>query len=370
MGWASKTRRDRRHDPERLLVNNRTDRKRPRGQREPIWKVAMAASKTSVTRFVVRAQDGRRSAEWRVWTGKGNRVTDELYLAPRHRVSDFKYSLHSNGYSQYSFSKAIRDRLRPGDTYAIERWDRPDTEVFPGWHAAIVLQFPESELCDSAAPIDDVTVEIPAAPRGQTTFVSLMIGDPGASLTGLDLVAVLDRESGGQVAVVHQNLAIDVVRALEIKARQARQVPLVIPGVSQLDPYDWLVHAGRDGTRFVTEFANDHEGADQPLPPLPPFEGEVLRWDEGPADFRHLELACGLLVVPRRGAPKLFVDQRSRCDHSRLGVNARDLCNQARRGAFDSGWGRLSNGDVYTLLSTERVLDEAGIDPAVGIPRA
>lgn len=322
----------------------------------------MAPKKNSVVRFYVQASDGRRSAEWRVWTGKDNNISDELYATPRARAEHFKFSLHSNGYSQFGFSASIRERLRPGDRDAIAKWKRTGSEIVPNWRASLVLQFPASQLRHQAeAPSKSAVAVHTDATPGTTTFVTLAVGGPEAQSNGLDLVSLLDRKNGGHVAVIQQTLPIDVEKALNIEARMQRRIPLVIPGVALDQSFDWFVDVINDGTRVVTEFAVDPENEDVPLPPLPGFTGQVRRWKYGPAEFRHLELACAVFVYRADGSAELFVDQHSRCDHSELGQDAGRLLRQVQERNMDEEWGHLSGGDLYTLISTRRVLEEAGI---------
>lgn len=328
----------------------------------------VASKKTSVVRFFVQAPDGRRSAEWRVWTGKGNNISDELYATPRDRAEHFKFSLHSNGYSQFGFSASVRERLRPGDQDAIAKWKRSGSEIVPGWRASLVLQFPASQLRHpTEAPSKNaVAVHTDAVP-GTTTFITLGVGGPGVQADGLDLVGLLDRRNGGHVAVIYQTLSIDVEDKLSIAARALGRIPLVIPGVALDQPFDWFVDCMRDGTRAVTEFSVEPTDENAPLPSLPGFTGQVRRWNHGPGEFRHLELACAVFVYRADGRTELFVDQHSRCDHSELGRDAGRLVRQVEDNNMDEEWGHLAGGDLYSLISTRRVLEEAGITRGIPI---
>lgn len=330
----------------------------------------MTGSKRSVIRFFVEAHDGRRSAEWRVWTGKDNNVSDELYATPRDRADDFKFSIHSNGYSQFGFSEAVREKMRPGDRDAIAKWKREPTEVIPGWRVPLILQFPASDLREPTTPPSRsaIAVSTDGAP-GTTTFVYLAVGASTSDTEGLDLVGVLDKRNGGQVAIVHQTLPIDMRARLSIGARVASRIPLVIPGTAVNQPYDWLVDVLNDGTRAVTEFVVNLKAEVEPLPSLPGFDGRIGRWREGPAEFRHLEVACAVLVYRNDGTAHLFVDQHSRCDHKELAGDAGRLIDQIRNGQAD-GWGELAGGDLYTLISTRRVLAEHGwAEPVIPVKK-
>lgn len=318
-------------------------------------------SHTVTARFVVVAPDGRRSAEWRVWTGRGIKATDELYLAPRARAGELKYSLHSDNYSQLGYLDRARDRLRPGDRHAIDRWETPTSEIAPYWIAALCIWFPESELrqLDSSSLSADV-VEVPSADPGLARAVMVLVGTVEASLEGLDLIAVLDRGSGGKVALVHLPIAIDSKLVPALHARDASRIPLQIPGMESREPFTWEHVPGVDGSRLVIEFAPAKR---DDLPELPPFRGTVLPWAEVPQQFRDLTIVCGLLVYGRGNSSRLYVDQRSRCDHHHLGRDAQDKCDELDRGYVDRIWGRLPTGESYRIISTGRVLEDAGIDP-------
>ncbi|BAD56234.1 hypothetical protein [Nocardia farcinica] len=325
---------------------------------------------TNTVRFVVVAPDGRRSAEWRVWTGEKKRVTDELYLAPRKRAGEFKYSLHSSNYSQLGYVERARDRLRPGDKHAIDRWQLSDAEVLPNLRVALCLWFPESELreVDCSSLSADV-IEVPAAPVGRARAVMILVGTAEASLDGLDLVAVLDRASRGKVAIIHLPVDLDPSLVPALHAREAHRIPLQIPGIEAQEPFTWELVPGRDGTRLVVEFA---PGERPPgLPPIPPFRGAVLPWNEipeyfwtrFPAQYRAFNLACGLLIYGPDDTSRLYVDQRARCDHRHLGQECQDLCDAVDRGHVDAIWKPLPSRELHRIISTRAVLLEAGIDP-------
>jgi len=308
---------------------------------------------------------GRRSAEWRAWTGKEReRATDEVYAAPRRRIDEFKISLHSNGYAQYGFSERVRQSIRPGDRHALDRWQLSDVEVVPGWKPLLALQFADSQLLDEDTNITAKTVVVPSAPAGQTTSVLLLVGEPGSPPldNGPSLVGILDRASGGSVALVSTHTAYDAIDQSGTVPALASGISWKVPGLSQDDPHDWVLQAGSDGTRRVIELVRASHVQLQ-LPALLPYRGAVRMWSDAPVELQQLELACGILVCRQDGATELFVDQRSRCDHSRLGANAADLCDSHARGEADSGWGRLPNGTSYTILSTQRVPDEDANNP-------
>lgn len=328
---------------------------------------AMARGKNSVLRFYVQAPDGRCSAEWRVWTGTGNTVSNELYATPRNHADHFKFSLHSDGYSQFGFSKSVRDKLRPGDRGAIERWSGTKVEVLPGWRVLLTLQFPQSQLRLPTKDFSPSSVAVPTSGRaGTTTFVMLAVGTHDARTAGLDLVGLLDRRDGQRVAAIVQTLPIDVEEKLSLQTRLSQRIPLVVPGVVLAEPFDWMVDVLPDGTRAVTEFAAERTSL-QPLPQLSGFRGNVYRWQDGPEELKHLDLACGAVVYRPNRHAELYVDQHSRCDHSELGRDGELLLRQIEGKRMDREWGMLADGSLYTLISTRTVLDFAGIDRGLPI---
>lgn len=326
----------------------------------------MNSPRETVCRFVVISADGRRSSEWRVWTGQeGKKPTDDVYLAPRTQVVDFKISLHSDGWGQYGLSQAVRDAARPGDRHAPLRWELGRAEILPGWTPVYCLQFPESEL--AAIPLSDESpVKIPASGAGLAIGVMIMISEAGTELPeGLrsGAVSMLDRKNGGKVAIIATPMPFDAGILTELDSPADRLSPWSVPATqAEPEPYGWVVHAGTEGTRRSTEFNGERRGTGQRELSLPGFPGEIRPWSERPEV--DLDLTCAVLVCSSYGQPQLFVDTRARCDHRHLGKDATDLVIAHRQGQLDHGWGRLASGDHYTCISTPRVLEElGGMDP-------
>ncbi|WP_228801766.1 hypothetical protein [Nocardia puris] len=324
----------------------------------------------NTVRFVVVAPDGRRSAEWRVWTGSGKKVTDELYLTPRQRAGEFKYSLHSSNYAQLGYIQRARDALRPGDRHAIDRWETPQTPFLGAWRAALCLWFPESELREvPESSLSSTVVEIPAAPQGYATAVVVAIGTTAAKLDNLELVGVLDQASGGKIALIHLPVPLDPLLVPALHAREANRIPLQIPGFTPTEPFTWEVVPGKDGARLVVEFSPPERAAT--LPPLPPFRGTVLPWADVPTGFwnlippeyREFNLACGILVYGPDNTSRLYVDQHARCDHTTLGAECQRVCDEVDRNRIDRIWKPLPTGELHRIISTRAVLEAAGIDP-------
>jgi len=120
-------------------------------------------------RFVVWAGDGRRSAQWRVWTGsRNNAPSDEVYIAPRSLGSEVKVSLHSDGTCLYRLTKEANPRARLGDRHALHRWTIEDGFI-PGTSVrrGLRLRFPEDELV--AGGQGDARVAVVGAPPAART---------------------------------------------------------------------------------------------------------------------------------------------------------------------------------------------------------
>lgn len=316
-------------------------------------------------RFAVCAADGRRSAVWRVWTGDKKRVTDEVYVAPRMRASEVKFSLHSSGYRQFGYTGKARERLRAGDRHAVAQWNRGEGLEVGGWDIGLVLMFADSELRSIPGELGDDVFRVPAGPEGIGTGIAVMTAPRGTMTDGLERepLALLDRSLGeATVAVVLSYGPLDPALPLSLRAQTNESIPLVIPGVVNPEPFD--VRLGElpgGGAPRAIEIARDDIDS---LPALPPFTGEVLPWDECPDDaVRERQLACGLLVFGNGGRHRLYVDQRARCDHSRLGANAQKFIDRVyESGGFDNGWGVIETGERCTILSSRRVLADNGIE--------
>lgn len=322
---------------------------------------------TTVCRFVVQSADGRRSAEWRVWTGKENgRPGNDIYLAPSTQVADHKVSLHpASGHGQHGLSDAARKDVRPGDKHAIDRWELSTKEVHPGWSIWYLLQFPESQMADLPLRSPSLHTVVPAAATGKALLILVMVGKPGAeSPADQDefVIASLDRANGGRVDLVRIEVEFDARLLSDAENGQAGWIPWEVTGLTaQPEPFGWLVDIGNEGARRCTEFFG-LAGADGRLAEfvLPDFPGLVRPWVDKPPEVNDKGLTCAVLVVPAKGKPELFIDPRSRCDHLHLSADATALAAAAKNGNLDHGWTRLDRSTVATCISTERVLTELG----------
>lgn len=320
-----------------------------------------AESDAVVMRLVVVAADGRRSCEWRIWTGS-RKPSDDVYLAPRSLGDQLKVSLHRDGWCQHGFDPSIRGRLRSGDKHALDRWEIVE-EIIPGWRPGYRLRFPESEL-EVQPDVDDDVTQIPASPADHSLMLDIFISEPSAVPipTGGDamfrVVATLNRKSGGSVTVlasVHTFDPTDVAEAVDI---QRASISWDIPGGLREETFGWALGVADDGTRCCTEICMSKYTLPETVAPLPPFVGEVRPWPELPAAIQAREDLCGLLICRPTAQAILFVDQRSRCDHSRLGKTAEELRQSYLRGEIDKGWAYVGSGCYQTALSTPRLFQE------------
>ncbi|UAK38813.1 hypothetical protein K8O93_03340 [Gordonia bronchialis] len=281
------------------------------------------------------------------------------------RASEIKFSLHSSGYRQFGYTGKARDRLRAGDRHAVRQWNRGKGLEVTGWDIGLVLMFADSELRSIPGGIGDDVLQIPAGPEGIGTAIAVMTAPPGTTTDGLESkpVAMLDRSLGeATVAIVLSYGPFDPALPLRLREEANESIPLVIPGIVNPEPFDVrLGDLPRGGAPRAIEIARDDI---ESLPALPPFVGEVLPWDECPdEDVRERQLACGLLVFGSDGRHRLYVDQRARCDHSRLGANAQKFIDKVyENGGFDNGWGAIGTGERCTMLSSRPVLAEHKID--------
>lgn len=318
----------------------------------------------TVCRFVITSSDGRRSSDWRVWTGReGDKPTNEVYLAPRTQVVDFKISLHSDGWAQYGLSQAVRDAARPGDRHALLRWELSKTEMFPDWRPLYCLQFPASELVNLPLP-DPGPIRIPAAEPGAARVIVMLASDRPVIIPDelrQNSIGILDRANGGHVLLVSTVMPFDPSFFDQVDAPCDDLAPWAIPGLqAEPEPYGWVVDRGADGTRRSTEYNASVRGAGSRPPLLADVSAFLAPWEERPVEINDRGLACAILVMPNLGWPRVFVDYQARCDHQHLADDVSKLISAHNAGQIDHGWGRLSNGDNYTMISVRRVLEELG----------
>jgi len=307
-------------------------------------------------RFVVRAGDGRRSAQWRVWTGsRNNAPSDEVYIAPRSLGSEVKVSLHSDGTCLYKLTKKANPQARLGDRHALHRWTIED-DFIPGTSVrrGLRLRFPEDELVAGGQGDAGVAV-VGAPPAGSALLVWVLVSDEPIDVAklGVDVLAVLTRANGGQVAMVSRSQPWDSEQYRQQIQRVGTGVGWAAPVTSTGDGYAWLFSGGESLCEF-TEFASSrHQHATDPVP-LPPFEGKVawLPDSDLPEEIRGRDDLCGVVRMTLDGDATLYVDRRARCDHSRLGVNAEEIRQSWMAKRSDGVFETLPDGSRITRLAT------------------
>jgi len=307
-------------------------------------RVAVSRDDQVAYRFVVRAGDGRCSAQWRVWTGRSrdNKPSDEVYVAPRSLGGEVKVSLHSDGTCLYKLTEKTNPLPRLGDRHALHRWTIEDPIPGTSVRRGLRLRFPADELVAGGQGDAGVAV-VGAPPAGSVLLMWVLVSDEPIDVAklGVDVLAVLTRANGGQVAVVSCSQLWDSEQfRLQIQ-RVGTGVGWAAPVASTGDGYAWLFSGGESLYEF-TEFASSrHQLATDPVL-LPPFKGEVawLPDSDLPEEIRGRDDLCGVVRMTLDGDATLYVDRRARCDHSRLGVNAEEIRQSWTTGGRSDGYSR------------------------------
>jgi hypothetical protein len=318
-----------------------------------------------VLRFAVVADDGRRSSEWRVWTGS-KKPSDDVYVSPMSSAGRFKISLHQDGYCQRGLTDAIRRHVREEDRAALDKWDQ-GPEVAPGWRYGYGVLFAESELRHIDRPLSSSTIKIQAPPRDASLGVGILIGDastdPELELGEQGRVeGYLARRSGGVVAVCSFMIPEEpnwIAEGREI-LRHPESAWYAGPPLSDEDQFAWGFTGEGEELRAAYEIA-----VDEPLPWTVPgalreFNGQVRPWAEVPVAVPSGVDPCALLLMPIGEAqPQLFLHEHARCEHSELQRTANELVQAHDLVQLDEGWMRLPDGRYFTLIMTRRAVERA-----------
>lgn len=318
----------------------------------------------TVARFGVT--DGSRSScAWRVWVSG-----DEVYAAPRKMGGEIKWSFHSDGYWQHGMTKDVRRAVRPNDRARLDGGggeDEPDTrvpEVGPGWRLALVIVFPDSELCPDAVLRTDERALDPAG-VGKAVVVSVLIGDAGVTplvVVGGSVFCELQRSGGGVVWLTRDVIDFPAQHIEHAQAWMATNASWHLPRELAEQPFGWGMSALPDGQRVTVEMWMEHWEMPDVLPDLSPFEGEVLPWSERPRDVPDDDWSCAWLVCNTGGNARLYLDPRSRCNFESLGVDAGKLHRQYRSGRLDDAWRKIGRGRTMTRIATSDHAAEVGPD--------
>lgn len=299
--------------------------------------------------------DGRRSAQWRVWTGSRNtRPSNDVYIAPRSLGGESKVSLHRDGSCFYKLTEVANPRARLGDRQAFHRW--AIEELMPGTtvRRGLRIRFPEDELVSQEGDNPGVAV-VKAPPAGSVLMVLILVSDSPVNWTTLDLevLAVLERASGGQVAVVCVSQKWNSAAFAEQVQRVSSGIGWAVPVTRTEDKFGWLF-SGSESLYEFTEFSSaQHQISTEPVP-LPPFAGRVewLPDSDLPEGIRSRDDICGVVRLTRSGVSTLYVDRRARCDHSRLGVNAEEIRRSWVTDRSDGAYEVLPDGSRVSMLAT------------------
>ena len=184
----------------------------------------------NIIRFQVTASNARCSDVWRAWSA-GN----DVYLAPRMKGGEFKFSLHHSGKWRLAFTREYAELMRGLGTWnadrRVEALDRPP-EHATGFTRAVCMYFPDSELRvpRTRQRKSGAVVQVPGPPAGGIRVVNLIFTTPqsrftqidpppGASL-GPEALAAWRLPNGETLWVVHFELA--GLRGLDRETEQFR----------------------------------------------------------------------------------------------------------------------------------------------------
>ncbi|WP_264032400.1 hypothetical protein [Cellulosimicrobium sp. SH8] len=331
-------------------------------------------SNRPVVRFAVRASDGRRSAEWRLWTGD-KKPTDETYLAPRSLAGDFKVSLHKSGYSQHGPTSRVRERVRPGARHALDRWES-SAEVARGIRLTYALRFYEREL-RHAGELSASTLFVPASVEDGSTVLGVYITDHEIGETELEqlgeIYAVLPRASEGKVVLAGLHFAADPGKyEADLVGLRDSVLGFGWDWGSTLDErFGWMHGDHESGVHLVTELSAETFTAAEEARPALAHEGfkAIGHLDELPPDLQPAVPVCAVLIVPPRHRPSLFYDSRARCDFQAVTSEALALAEALRKDGPDPHWERLPDGSYVCALVTEHQIGPGHRDAGHGQER-
>lgn len=317
-----------------------------------------------ILRFAVVADDGRRSSEWRVWTGS-KKPSDDVYVSPRSSAGRFKISLHKDGYCQSGLTDAIRKHVREEDRAAFDRWDQ-GPEVAPGWRYGYGVLFAESELRHIDRPLSPSTIKIQAPPPDASLCVGILVGDastgPSLDLGEGRVEGYLARLSGGVVAIC--SFVIPEVPNWKAEGREILQHPesawYAGPPLSDEVQFAWGFTGEGEELRAAYEIAVDEPPSWTVPGALSGFNGQVRPWAEVPVAVPSGIDPCALLLMPiGETHPQLFLHEHARCVHSELQRTANELVQAHDSGQLDEGWVSLPDGRYSTLIMTRRAVERA-----------
>ena len=163
---------------------------------------------------VVDPATNRRSATWRVWTGK---KVDDVYLCESVTGGDWKVSHHNEWKWRIAMTKERAESDGVDRVAAVEWRDEPDR----GWSEGAGLLIPCAYLRRSEKPLKSSVVQIPPSPAHSCVRIRLLFEEPGA--VGVCFgrgfpVGVLNRLGGGRVYVLADPISLSARTYAELSA--------------------------------------------------------------------------------------------------------------------------------------------------------
>jgi hypothetical protein len=315
---------------------------------------SMGVRNRPVIRFAVQSDDGRRSSEWRVWTGN-KRPTDDAYLAPRSSSGRVKISLHKDGYRQHGLTEPVRAGVRPEDRRALDRW-HAQQGPFPGMEIAYAIHFPVSELRPGPA-LGDSTLAIPApSDNDELAVLVVLLDEPGSHVSmqsdNFQEFGRLPRATRGDLVlggVVRESVAEQVERARSILKEPGSTWAVGQP-LSDEENFAWQFGEWPDGTHCAAEFAVDHTVSKFSAGAVGAAFADVRPIQEFSGPKRSDMDFCAVLQIHKNSTTTVFIDHHARCDHSSLVTDLHALVSAFKRRDLDADWDLLEDGSYVTGL--------------------
>lgn len=163
-------------------------------------------------RWAVGEPSGPRS---QVWSVKGHKNRDDVYVGVRDRMAKMKLSLHSGTWRLAYTSEAAAGLVAPGENRLVRRWPVTE-EVAPSWRHAVTILTATSMLGpghEDTPPSDGIIAWFPAPASGWALRFDVLLGEPDYSpLTVNDCIGEVGRielASGKPVWVVASEVCSD-----------------------------------------------------------------------------------------------------------------------------------------------------------------
>lgn len=119
-----------------------------------------------------------------VWSVKGHKRTDDVYVGARNRMDEVKLSLHRDKWRLAYTAEAAPRLVKSGEDRVLLRW--PVTpELTPGWRRGVTILVAASMLGPAVEGEDVADRNIawfPAPLLGRGLRFDVLLGDPGAGV--------------------------------------------------------------------------------------------------------------------------------------------------------------------------------------------